>query len=39
MPTHEHQKILAYVYRQFFTFLQGLGGIVLFAPLRVQNQR
>src|SRR5438105_3734740 len=36
MPSREHQKILAYLYRHFFTFVQALGGIVLFAPLRVQ---
>ena len=36
MPTRTHQVILAYLYRSFFTFVQAIGGIVLFAPLRVQ---
>lgn len=36
MPVPEHQKIVAYLYRQFFAFLAGAGGIVLFAPLRVR---
>ncbi len=36
MPTREHQKILASLYRSLFAFVQSLGGIVLFAPLRVQ---
>ncbi len=36
MPTRQHQKILAYLYRSLFAFMQTLGGIVLFAPLRVQ---
>lgn len=36
MPTRTHQQILAYLYRHLFPLLQTLGGIVLFAPLRVQ---
>ncbi len=36
MPIPEHQKIVAYLYRQFFAFLAAAGGIVLFAPLRVR---
>ena len=36
MPTRTHQVILAYLYRSFFTFVQAIGGLVLFAPLRVQ---
>lgn len=36
MPTQEHQRILAFLYRTFFAFLQPRGGIVLFAALRLQ---
>jgi Uma2 family endonuclease len=36
MPIPEHQKILAYLYRQFFGFLNARGGLVLFAPLRIR---
>jgi Uma2 family endonuclease len=36
MPTREHQKIAAYLYRRLFAIIDTLGGIVLFAPLRVQ---
>lgn len=36
MPIPEHQKILAYLYRRFFAFIDALGGIVLFAPLRIR---
>lgn len=36
MPIPEHQKILAYLYRQFFTVIEALGGVVLFAPLRIR---
>jgi Uma2 family endonuclease len=36
IPTREHQKILAYLYRNLFVFIQSIGGLVLFAPLRVQ---
>ena len=36
IPTPEQQKILAFLYRQFFVYLETLGGIVLFAPLRVR---
>lgn len=36
MPTQQHQIILAYLYRAFFAFLQPLGGLVLFAALRLQ---
>ena len=35
MPTREHQKILAYLYRSLFALLQSMGGIVLFAPLAI----
>ena len=36
MPTRKHQKILAYLYRHLFALVQAIGGIVLFAPFRVQ---
>jgi Uma2 family endonuclease len=36
MPTDHHQIIIAYLYRQFFAFLTPLGGVVLFAALRVR---
>jgi len=36
MPTREHQKISAYLYRTFFAVAEELGGIVLYAPLRLQ---
>ena len=36
MPTREHQRISAYLYRSLFVFIEALGGIVLYAPLRVQ---
>ncbi|MCS7287657.1 MAG: Uma2 family endonuclease [Roseiflexus sp.] len=36
MPTQRHQIILAFLYRMFFAFLQPRGGLVLFAPLRLQ---
>jgi len=36
MPTDTHQRILGYLYRRLFALLEMLGGIVLFAPLRVQ---
>lgn len=36
MPTDTHQRILGYLYRRLFALLELLGGIVLFAPLRVQ---
>lgn len=36
MPTQQHQMILAYLYRAFYAFLQPLGGLVLFAALRLQ---
>lgn len=36
MPTREHQKILGYLYRQLFALMEAMGGLVLFAPLRVQ---
>ena len=36
MPTRKHQIILAHLYRNLFAFVQAIGGIVLFAPLRVQ---
>lgn len=36
VPTREHQRISAYLYRALFAFIQAMGGIVLYAPLRVQ---
>src|SRR5580765_736079 len=36
IPTREHQRLSAYLYRTFFAVVQALGGIVLYAPLRVQ---
>lgn len=36
MPAQRHQMILAFLYRVFFAFLQPRGGLVLFAPLRLQ---
>jgi Uma2 family endonuclease len=36
MPTDEHQTRLAYLYQALLTFLQGMGGKVLFAPLRLR---
>jgi Uma2 family endonuclease len=36
MPTDKHQVILAYLYRALFAFVDPLGGIVLFAALRVR---
>jgi len=36
IPTQQHQLILGFLYRAFFAFLQPLGGIVLFAALRLQ---
>lgn len=36
MPIPEHQKILALLYELFVAFVRPRGGIVLFAPLRVQ---
>lgn len=36
MPTQQHQLILAFLYRAFFGFLEPLGGLVLFAALRLQ---
>jgi len=36
MPTRQHQKISAYLYRTFFAIAEALGGIVLYAPLRLQ---
>lgn len=35
-PTREHQRISAYLYRVLFALAQTIGGIVLYAPLRVQ---
>jgi Uma2 family endonuclease len=37
MPTSHHQRIVAYLYRMLFAVVQPLGGIVLFAPLRLQT--
>lgn len=36
IPTQRHQMILAFLYRVFFAFLHPRGGLVLFAPLRLQ---
>ncbi len=36
MPPQRHQMILAFLYRVFFAFLHPRGGLVLFAPLRLQ---
>lgn len=36
MPTRRHQRILAFLYSAFRSFLQPLGGEVLFAPLRLR---
>ena len=36
MPSRGHQRILAFLYSTFHTFLQPLGGEVLFAPLRLR---
>lgn len=36
VPTREHQRISAFIYRMLFAMTQKLGGIVLYAPLRVQ---
>jgi Uma2 family endonuclease len=36
MPTSEHQRIVAFLYRTLYALLQTSGAIVLFAPLRVQ---
>lgn len=36
MPTREHQRISAFLYRVLFALMQQMGGIVLYAPLRVQ---
>lgn len=36
IPTPEHQKLLARLYELFVAWIRPLGGLVLFAPLRVQ---
>ncbi len=36
MPTDAHQTMLAYLYQALLTFLQAMGGKVLFAPLRLR---
>lgn len=36
MPTDNHQSILAYLFQQFFAFVQPRGGKVLFAALRLR---
>jgi Uma2 family endonuclease len=36
MPTDKHQMILRFVLLAFMSFVEPLGGRVLFAPLRVQ---
>jgi Uma2 family endonuclease len=36
MPTRKHQVMLAFLYELFVAFMRPRGGIVLFAPLRIQ---
>lgn len=36
MPTDTHQRIVGYLYRHLFALMEVSGGIVRFAPLRVQ---
>jgi Uma2 family endonuclease len=36
MPTDTHQRILGYLYRAFFAWTEGSGGVVLFAALRIR---
>ena len=36
MPTRKHQAMIAYLYRKLFALLEPIGGIVLFAALRMQ---
>jgi Uma2 family endonuclease len=36
MPTTKHQRILSYLFIAFEEFLEPLGGLVLFAPLRLK---
>lgn len=36
MPTRKHQTIIAYLYRKLFALLEPIGGIVLFAALRLE---
>lgn len=36
VPTSSHQAILAYLYRLFYSWLQPLGGVVLFSALRLR---
>jgi Uma2 family endonuclease len=36
MPTKRHQIILGFLYRALHAYMQLIGGIVLFAPLRLQ---
>ncbi len=36
MPTRSHQMILAYLYEQFVAAVRPIGGLVLFAALRLQ---
>ena len=36
MPTRDHQRISALLYRALFTFVSAFGGIVLYSPLRLQ---
>ncbi len=38
MPTREHQRISAFLYRMLFALMERIGGIVLYAPLRVQTR-
>ncbi len=36
MPTTKHQRILAFLYRMFFQWLDARGGLIVFAPLRLR---
>lgn len=36
MPTDDHQTIVATLYQMFVTYIQAIGGKVLFAPLRLR---
>jgi Uma2 family endonuclease len=36
MPTDKHQAIIAFLYRMLYPYMEQLGGVVLFAALRLQ---
>ena len=36
MPTDKHQVIIAFLYRMLFPYMEQIGGVVLFASLRLQ---